>query len=111
MAARRNSATAAPVMGHADQHVMSPLLGIYLVRGLVAIVWATGFSAGSDSLTAITVVLLIAHPLIDVVASRVAAPDVDPGPPWLVRFRSDRDAAALFRLGGVVVAGVASHRG
>jgi uncharacterized membrane protein HdeD (DUF308 family) len=48
---------------------MSSLLRIYFVRGLVAIAWSAGFATVHDSLTAASVVLLIAYPLIDVVAS------------------------------------------
>jgi uncharacterized membrane protein HdeD (DUF308 family) len=59
---------------------MSTLCRIYLVRGLVALAWAAGFAAVSHSLTAVTVALLIAYPLIDVVASLLDARE-EPGTP------------------------------
>lgn len=52
---------------------MSVLLRVHLVRGLVAIAWAVGFSTVHDSLSAASVVLLVAYPLIDVVASLLDA--------------------------------------
>jgi len=59
---------------------MSPLFRICLIRGLVAIAWAAGFSAVSDSLTAVSVVLRIVCPLVDVVASLLGARE-DPRTP------------------------------
>jgi uncharacterized membrane protein HdeD (DUF308 family) len=50
---------------------------LFLIRGLVAITWAAVFAAAADSLTgSVTVavgVLLVAYPLIDVVASLIDA--------------------------------------
>lgn len=59
---------------------MSSLVRLYLVRGLVAIAWSAGFLAVHDSLTAVSVVLLVAYPLIDVVASLLDVRE-DPGTP------------------------------
>jgi uncharacterized membrane protein HdeD (DUF308 family) len=42
---------------------------MYLARGGVALIWAAGFAAASGSLNAPAVTLIIAYPLIDVVAS------------------------------------------
>ncbi|MFI6235478.1 DUF308 domain-containing protein [Micromonospora sp. NPDC050784] len=86
---------------------MSPLLRIYLVRGLVAIGWAAGFSAVGDSLTATAVVLLIAYPLIDVVASLLDARE-DPGTParQLQIFNTTLSAVAALALGLAAVSGV-----
>ncbi|MDG4781999.1 DUF308 domain-containing protein [Micromonospora sp. WMMD961] len=86
---------------------MSPLFRIYLVRGLVAIAWAAGFSTVSDSLTAITVVLLIAYPLIDVVASLLDARE-DPGTParTLQIFNTTLSALAALALGLAASSGI-----
>ena len=50
---------------------------LFLIRGLVAIVWAVVFAAASDSLTSgVTVgvaVLLVVYPLVDVIASVIDA--------------------------------------
>ena len=50
---------------------------LFLIRGLVAIAWAAAFAAAADSLTgSVTLgvgVLLVAYPLIDVVASLIDA--------------------------------------
>ena len=50
---------------------------LFLIRGLIAIVWAVVFAAASDSLTTgVTVgvaVLLVVYPLIDVVGSLIDA--------------------------------------
>jgi uncharacterized membrane protein HdeD (DUF308 family) len=48
-------------------------LRLFLVRGLVAIVWAVIFAAASDSLTTGVGVLLVLYPLIDVVGSAIDA--------------------------------------
>ena len=44
---------------------------LFFVRGLVALAWAAGFAAVSDSLTFGTGVLLVVYPGIDLVASLV----------------------------------------
>ena len=50
---------------------------LFLIRGLIAIAWAVGFASAANSLTAgVTVgaaVLVVAYPLIDVVASLIDA--------------------------------------
>jgi uncharacterized membrane protein HdeD (DUF308 family) len=46
---------------------------VFLVRGVVAIVWAAVFAAVSDSLTTGVAVLLVLYPLIDAVASLIDA--------------------------------------
>jgi uncharacterized membrane protein HdeD (DUF308 family) len=48
--------------------VSSPLR-IYLLRGIIALVWAIGFATVSRSLTAGSVAFLISYPVIDLVAS------------------------------------------
>ena len=42
---------------------------VFIVRGLVAIVWAAVFASAADSLTLGTGILVVLYPLIDVVAS------------------------------------------
>jgi uncharacterized membrane protein HdeD (DUF308 family) len=44
---------------------------LFLIRGIVAIVWAAAFVAVSDSLTNATAALLVLYPAIDLVASAV----------------------------------------
>ena len=60
---------------------------LFLIRGLVAIVWAAVFAAASDSLTTDVpfgvAVLLVLYPLIDVVASLIDARD-ERGSAWQV---------------------------
>jgi uncharacterized membrane protein HdeD (DUF308 family) len=46
---------------------------LYLVRGLLALAWALTFAAGHDPAMTGTVLLLVAYPLIDVVASALDA--------------------------------------
>lgn len=46
---------------------------VFIVRGLVAIVWAAVFATAADSLTLGTGILVVLYPLIDVVASLVDA--------------------------------------
>jgi uncharacterized membrane protein HdeD (DUF308 family) len=48
---------------------VNSLVRIYFIRGVVALVWSAGFAVVHDSLTAVSVALLVAYPLIDVVAS------------------------------------------
>jgi uncharacterized membrane protein HdeD (DUF308 family) len=52
---------------------IAPVRRTYLIRGLIALVWAAGFAASSHSLGAAAVALLIGYPIIDVVASVVDA--------------------------------------
>lgn len=86
---------------------MSTLFRIHLIRGLVAIAWAAGFSAVSGSLTAVTVVLLIGYPLIDVVASLL---DVREGPGTSARklqvFNTVLSALTALALGLAALGGV-----
>jgi uncharacterized membrane protein HdeD (DUF308 family) len=78
-----------------------------VIRGLVAIAWAAGFSTVSGSLTAVCVVLLIGYPLIDVVASLLDARE-DPGTParTLQIFNTALSALAALALGLAAVGGV-----
>ena len=86
---------------------MSTLLRIYLVRGLIAIAWAAGFSAVNDSLTATSVILLIIYPLIDVVASLLDARE-DPGTPArkLQIFNTTLSALTALALGLAAISGI-----
>jgi uncharacterized membrane protein HdeD (DUF308 family) len=47
---------------------VSSLLRLYVIRGLIAIVWAVGFAPVLDSLAIGTVILLVVYPFIDTVA-------------------------------------------
>jgi uncharacterized membrane protein HdeD (DUF308 family) len=86
---------------------MSPLFRIYVVRGLVAIAWAVGFSTVSGSLDPVAVVLLLGYPLIDVVASLL---DVREGPGTSARmlqiFNTVLSALAALALGVAALGGV-----
>jgi uncharacterized membrane protein HdeD (DUF308 family) len=86
---------------------MSSLLRIYLVRGLVAIAWSAGFAAVHTSLTAISVILLIAYPIIDVVASLLDVRE-DPGTPArkLQVFNTALSALAAAGLGLAAIGGL-----
>ncbi|MCO1594547.1 DUF308 domain-containing protein [Micromonospora sp. RHAY321] len=86
---------------------MPSLLRVYLVRGLVAIAWAAGFSAVTDSLSATAVVLLVTYPLIDVVASLLDARE-DPGTPArkLQIFNTALSALAALALGLTAISGI-----
>lgn len=56
----------------------SPLLRLYLGRGVLAVAWAAAFAGAHDSLDALAVTLLVGYPLIDAVSSlidRHALPD------------------------------------
>ena len=63
--------------GTTSSHDEARTLHVFLIRGLVAIVWAAVFAAATDSLTTgLTVgagVLVVVYPLIDVVASLIDA--------------------------------------
>ena len=50
-------------------------LRLYLARGVLAVVWAIVLAAVADSLTTGVGILLVAYPLIDVIASLVDARD------------------------------------
>ncbi len=52
---------------------LSHLIRLFLTRGVLAVVWAVAFATVSDSLTTGAGVLLVAYPVIDVVASLVDA--------------------------------------
>jgi uncharacterized membrane protein HdeD (DUF308 family) len=58
---------------HTTESSPSRTLHLFLIRGLIAIVWAIVFAAAADSLTLGAGVLLVAYPLIDVVASLIDA--------------------------------------
>jgi uncharacterized membrane protein HdeD (DUF308 family) len=47
---------------------VSFLLRLYVIRGLIAILWAVGFATALDSLAVGTIILLVVYPLIDAVA-------------------------------------------
>ena len=72
---------------------------VFLIRGLVAIVWAAVFAAVSDSLTTgVTVaagILIVIYPLIDVAASVIDA-------------RSQRGSARRLLLGGAATSAIAA---
>jgi uncharacterized membrane protein HdeD (DUF308 family) len=72
---------------------------LFLIRGLVAIVWAAAFAAVADSLTTgVTVgagILLVIYPLIDVVASLIDA-------------RTQRGSARLILLAGAATSAIAA---
>ena len=71
---------------------------LFLIRGLVAVVWAVAFAAVADDLTtgvtAGAAVLLVLYPLIDVVASLIDA-------------RSQRGSARQILLAGAATSAVA----
>ncbi|WP_203717729.1 DUF308 domain-containing protein [Asanoa siamensis] len=82
---------------------------IYLVRGLAAIAWAVAFSTTPASLSTASVLLLVAYPLIDVVATLLDA-RADPGSPArrLQLFNTALSAAAAVALGVAAVDGLAA---
>lgn len=49
----------------------STLMKLYLVRGVLAVVWAAVFAGAHDSLDAVAITLLVVYPLIDAVSSWV----------------------------------------
>jgi uncharacterized membrane protein HdeD (DUF308 family) len=49
----------------------SSLLRLYLVRGVLAVVWAAAFAKAHAPLDALAIVLLVAYPLIDAVSSLI----------------------------------------
>ncbi|MEV4078432.1 DUF308 domain-containing protein [Nonomuraea fuscirosea] len=56
----------------------SSLLKLYLVRGILAVVWAAVFAVAHDTLDAKAIALLVVYPLIDAVSSVIdyrALPD------------------------------------
>ena len=88
---------------------MSILRRIYLVRGLIAVVWSIAFATVHDSLTAATVLLLIAYPLIDVVASLLDVGE-NPGTPGrtLQVFNTALSALTALGLGLAAIRGIAT---
>ncbi|GII52623.1 membrane protein [Planotetraspora thailandica] len=88
---------------------MSVLMRIYLIRGLVAIAWAVGFSAVHDSLSAASVVLLVVYPLIDVVASLLdTRENPDTAGRTLQVFSTALSALAAVGLGVAAISGAAA---
>jgi uncharacterized membrane protein HdeD (DUF308 family) len=86
------AAAAAPTNGSAR-------LWLYLVRGLVALAWAAAFSAVADSLTAGVATLLVAYPVIDVIASLIDAHAGSGAPTQrLQRFNAATSTAAAIGL-------------
>lgn len=49
----------------------SSLLRLYLIRGVLAVVWAAAFAKAHAPLDALAIVLLVAYPLIDAVSSLI----------------------------------------
>ena len=70
-------------------------LRLFLTRGVIAIAWAAVFATVADSLTLGAGILVVAYPLIDVVASLVDA-------------RTQHGSARQILLGGAAVSGVAA---
>jgi uncharacterized membrane protein HdeD (DUF308 family) len=86
---------------------MPSLLRIYLVRGLIALAWSAGFAAVHTSLTATSVILLIAYPIVDVVASLFDVRE-DPGTPArkLQVFNTGLSALTAVGLGLASISGI-----
>ncbi|WP_426702336.1 DUF308 domain-containing protein [Rhodanobacter sp. Col0626] len=49
----------------------SSLLRLYLIRGVLAVLWAAAFAKGHDPLDALAITLLVIYPLIDAVSSLI----------------------------------------
>lgn len=83
---------------------MSSLRRIYLVRGLVALVWSGAFALLHTPLTGLVVALLVIYPLIDVVATLL---DVRAGTPGrtLQVFNTVLSGLAAVGLGVAAAAG------
>ncbi|CAM5550743.1 hypothetical protein AB0F92_33100 [Kitasatospora aureofaciens] len=58
----------------------APLVRLYLVRGVLAAVWAVAFAHAHDTLGAAAITLLVAYPLLDAVSSAVDYLSVPDGP-------------------------------
>jgi len=74
-------------------------LRLFLIRGLVAIVWAVVFLTASDSLTTGVGVLLVLYPLIDVVASIIDAREEQGSERQLLELNAGVSVAAALALG------------
>jgi uncharacterized membrane protein HdeD (DUF308 family) len=74
-------------------------LRLFLIRGLVAIVWAVVFAVASDSLTTGVGVLLVLYPLIDVVGSVIDARGQQGSTRQLLEVNAAISAAAAVALG------------
>jgi uncharacterized membrane protein HdeD (DUF308 family) len=72
---------------------------LYLIRGLVALAWAAGFAAVSDSLTVGTGAFLVVYPGIDLVASLIDARHQTGPSRSLLRFDAAASAVAAVGLG------------
>ena len=59
---------------------VSSVLRLYVIRGLIAILWAVGFATVLDSLAIGTIILLVGYPLIDAVALLIDFRDNSGGP-------------------------------
>ncbi|MFF9645383.1 DUF308 domain-containing protein [Kitasatospora aureofaciens] len=70
-----NSASA-----NAQVNGRAPLVRLYLVRGVLAVVWAVAFAHAHDTLGAAAITLLVAYPLLDAVSSAVDYLSVPDGP-------------------------------
>jgi len=67
---------------------------LFFIRGLVALAWAAVFATASDSLSTGAAVLLVAYPLIDVVASLIDARGQSGPPRTFLRFGAATSALA-----------------
>lgn len=87
----------------------SSLLKLYLIRGILAVVWAAVFAGAHDTLDARAIVLLIVYPLIDAVSSvidyRALSDDSERG---LTAFNGVLSALATPAVGIAGTSGVAA---
>jgi hypothetical protein len=74
-------------------------LRLFLIRGLVAIVWGVVLLTASDSLTTGVGVLLVLYPLIDVVASIIDAREEQGSERQLLELNGGVSVAAAVALG------------
>lgn len=83
------------------------IMPLYLIRGLVALAWAAGFAAVSDSLTVGTGAFLIVYPGIDLVASLIDARHQTGPSRALVRFDAAVSAVAAVGMAAAATGDVA----
>jgi uncharacterized membrane protein HdeD (DUF308 family) len=74
-------------------------LRLFLIRGLIAIVWAIVFAATADSLTTGVGILLVLYPVIDMVASIIDARGQQGSARQLLEVNAAVSAAAAVALG------------
>jgi uncharacterized membrane protein HdeD (DUF308 family) len=73
-----NTHTATTPTGQAAEGERSSVLKLYLIRGVLAVVWALVFASAYEDLDAVAIALLVVYPLIDAVSSAIdyrATPD------------------------------------